>query len=63
MELPSPGQFLLAIVFWSAAAMYVFWHADKNGSAHATRWGLATFLIGPFVVPYYFIRHWLRGRR
>ncbi len=63
MELPTPRQFFFALVFWSVAAMYVFWHADREGNANATRWGIATFLIGPVVVPYYFIRHWLRGRR
>ncbi len=63
MELPSPAQFFFAVAFWAAAAMYVFWHADRNGDRNATRWGVATFLIGPVVVPYYFIRYWMRLRR
>ncbi len=63
MELPSPGQFVAAIVFWSVAAMLVFRHADRNRNPNATRWGVATFLFGPIVVPVYVFRHWLRTRR
>lgn len=63
MELPGPGQFFLALVFWAVAATLVFRHADRNGNPNATRWGVATFLVGPFVVPVYLFRHWLRSRR
>ena len=63
LELPSPGQFFAALVFWAAAATVVFWHADRRGNKNATRWGVATFLFGPVALPLYFIRHWLRRRR
>ena len=63
MPLPTPGQFIFMVLFWSAAAMYVFWHAERHGTGNPTRWGIATFLLGALVVPVYFIRYWRRGRR
>ena len=63
MELPSPGAFFLILAFWSGASLYVFWHAERHGSKHATAWGVATFLAGGLILPVYFIRVWLRRRR
>lgn len=57
------GEFLIVTVLAAAASMAVFAHADKNGSKHATAWGIATFLAAGIVVPAYFIRYWLSRRR
>ena len=40
-----------------------FAHADRNGSSHATAWGVGAFLLAGVVVPVYFVRYWLRKRR
>jgi hypothetical protein len=58
----SPIQFLLAITLAALLAMAVFAHASRHGSRHATAWGVATFLFAGIVVPFYFIRYWLRSR-
>ncbi len=59
----SPGEFVFLLIGSTVASLYVFWHADRAGSKHATAWGVATFLAVGIVVPVYFIRFWLRGRR
>jgi hypothetical protein len=56
-------EFLLAIAFAGAISMATFAHADRHGSRHATAWGVGAFLAAGVVVPVYFIRYWLRGRR
>ena len=45
--------------------MAVSAHANRHGSRHATAWGVATFLFAGIIVPFYFVRYWLRnaGRR
>jgi len=56
------GQLLLWIVLGALLAMWVFWHASRHGSRHATAWGIVTFLllwIG--LVAYY--SHYLITRR
>jgi uncharacterized membrane protein YdjX (TVP38/TMEM64 family) len=58
----SPIQFVVAVVLAALLAMAVFAHASKHGSKHATAWGLATFLFAGLVVPFYFVRYWLRRR-
>ena len=63
MEVPSPGEFFLLVVFWTASGLLVFWHADRHGSRRATAWGIAAFLASPIVLPLYFLRYWLRARR
>jgi hypothetical protein len=64
VELPSPGTFFAIVAFWSLVSLYVFRHAERNGSKHPTAWGIGAFLLGGIVVPVYFIRHWRRrGRR
>ena len=56
----TPTQFFVAVVLAALLAMAVFAHASKHGSKHATAWGLATFLFAGLVVPFYFVRYWLR---
>ena len=63
MELPSPGQFFLGLVFSTLASLYVFWHAERNGTGNPTRWGIFAFVFGPLGVLVYFGRNWLRSRR
>ena len=57
------AQFLIAIAIAAAISMATFAHADRNGSAHATAWGVGAFLAAGIVVPVYFLRFWLRKRR
>jgi hypothetical protein len=58
----SPIQFVLAVALAALLAMAVFAHASRHGSRHATAWGMATFLFAGIVVPFYFVRYWLRRR-
>ena len=58
----SPIQFAVALTLGALLAMAVFAHASRHGSKHATAWGLATFLFAGIVVPFYFVRYWLRKR-
>ena len=60
---PSPGEFFLGLVLSTALSLLVFRHAERHGSKRATAWGLGTFLLAALVVPLYFVRFWLRGRR
>jgi hypothetical protein len=57
------AQFLIAVSIAAAISMGTFAHADRHGSSHATAWGIGAFLAAGVVVPVYFIRYWLRGRR
>ena len=59
----SVAQFLVAVSIAAAISMGTFAHADRHGSSHATAWGIGAFLAAGVVVPVYFIRYWLRGRR
>lgn len=60
--LPLP-EFLIAIAIAAGISMATFSHADKNGSSHATAWGVGAFLAAGVVVPIYLIRYWLRKRQ
>ncbi len=60
--MPLP-EFLLAIAIAAAISMATFAHADRNGSTHATAWGIGAFLAAGLVVPIYFVRFWVRRRR
>jgi hypothetical protein len=40
----------------------VFLHADRNGSRHATAWGIGVFLFLAIVLPIY-VLHARRARR
>ena len=55
-------EFLLWVVLGALLATWVFWHASRHGSRHATAWGIATFLLqGIGIVAYY--GHYLVTRR
>jgi predicted lysophospholipase L1 biosynthesis ABC-type transport system permease subunit len=56
------GQVLLAIVIFAALSMWVYWHASKHGSRHATAWGIAVFLIWPAIIVY-FVHYYATRRR
>jgi drug/metabolite transporter (DMT)-like permease len=56
------AQLLLWIVFGAALATWVFWHATRHGSRHATAWGIATFLLLWIGLVAYFA-HYLMTRR
>lgn len=57
------GQFFLAVLIAAGISMLTFRHADRNGSTHATAWGIGAFLLAGVVVPVYVIRFWIRKRR
>ena len=59
----SPGQFILVVLLAAALSMWVYWHASRHGSRHATAWGVLTFLAAGVVVPVYFIHYFLTRRR
>jgi ABC-type phosphate transport system permease subunit len=56
------GQVLVGIVIFAALSMWIYWHASKHGSRHATAWGIAVFLIWP-VILVYFIHYYATRRR
>jgi ABC-type phosphate transport system permease subunit len=58
---PTFGEVLLAILVFTALSMWVYWHASKHGSRHATAWGVAVFLVWPLIVLYFF--HYYATRR
>lgn len=60
--MPLP-EFLIAIAIAIGASLATFAHADRNGSTHATAWGVGAFLAAGVVVPLYVVRLWLRKRR
>lgn len=55
------GQFLLIVVVFAALSMWVYWHASRRGSRHATAWGIAVFLIWPVILVY--LAHYYATRR
>ena len=57
----SPGHFVLYLVLLAVLATWVYWHASRHGSKHATAWAVLTFL-SPIVLLVYFI-HFFRNRR
>ena len=57
------GQFLVAVLLAAGLSMWVYWHASRHGSRHATAWGVGAFLIAGLVVPLYVISYWLSKRR
>jgi hypothetical protein len=58
----SPGAFAFTLVVSALCSMGVFWHASKNGSKHATAWGVATFLFAGLILPVYVI-YYIASRR
>ena len=59
----SPGQFVLVVLLAAALSMWIYWHASRHGSRHATAWGVVTFLAAGIAVPVYFIHYFLTRRR
>jgi hypothetical protein len=57
------GQFLVAVVLAAGVSMWVYWHASRHGSRHATAWGVATFLFVGLVLPLYLIHYYATRRR
>jgi quinol-cytochrome oxidoreductase complex cytochrome b subunit len=57
------AQFAIAVVGAALLAMFIFRHADRHGSRHATAWGLFTFLFALAAIPLYFFNYWLANRR
>jgi hypothetical protein len=56
----SPGRFLVALVIDAGLSLWVYWHASRHGSRHATAWGLAAFFVWPVVV---YLAHYYATRR
>ena len=63
MQPLTPTQFFVTLAIGIAAAVVVFRDAEKRGNRRATAWGIAAFLASGVIVPVYFVRVWLRGRR
>jgi hypothetical protein len=57
------GQFFVAVLLAAGVSMWVYWHATKHGSRHATAWGVATFLAVGLVLPVYLIHFFATRRR
>lgn len=57
------GQFFVAVVLAAGLSMWVYSHASKHGSKHATAWGVGTFLALGIVLPLYFIHYFATRRR
>jgi hypothetical protein len=57
------GQFLIAVLLAAGVSTWVYWHASKRGSRHATAWGVATFLCVALVLPVYLIHFYATRRR
>lgn len=57
------AEFIIAVTIAAAISMATFSHADRNGSTHATAWGVGAFLAAGLVVPIYVIRVLLKRRR
>ena len=49
------GTFLIAWAIATAAAVFVFFHANKRGSKHATAWGIGVFLVLGLALPAYIV--------
>ena len=63
MQPLTPTQFFVGLAIGIGAALLVFRDAEKRGNKRATAWGIAAFLASGVVVPVYFVRIWLRGRK
>jgi len=55
------AEFFVALVLAAALSMWIYWHASRHGSRHATAWGIAAFFFW-VAVPVYFL-HYLMTRR
>ncbi len=63
MQQLTTGEFLLTLALAIGAALIVFRDAERRGNKRATAWGIGAFLAVGIVLPVYFVRVWLRGRR
>jgi hypothetical protein len=57
------GEFFVAVLLAAGISTWVYWHASRHGSRHATAWGVATFLFVGLALPLYLIHHFLTRRR
>jgi hypothetical protein len=57
------GQFAIAVVLAAALSMWVYWHASRHGSRHATAWGILTFLAVVPVLIVYVVHYYVNRRR
>jgi hypothetical protein len=57
----TPGEFVFAVLLAAALSMWIYWHASRHGSRHATAWGILAFFFW-VTVPIYFL-HYLMTRR
>ena len=57
------GQFFVAVLLAAGISTWVYWHASRHGSRHATAWGVATFLFVGLVLPVYLIHSFATRRR
>jgi hypothetical protein len=58
----NPGQFILVVLLLAVLSMWVYWHASRHGSRHATAWGILTF-ISPIALIVYFVHYYMTKRR
>ncbi len=54
------GQVFVAVLLAGALSLWVYWHASRHGSRHATAWGISAFVIVGFFV---YLAHRLMTRR
>ncbi len=57
------GQFVVGVLLAAALSTWVYWHASRHGSRHATAWGVGTFLVVGLFLPLYLIHYYLARRR
>ena len=57
------GQFFFAVLLAAGLSMWVYWHARKHGSKHATAWGVLTFLAVGLFLPLYFLHYYATRKR
>ena len=55
------GQFFVAVLLAVALSLWVYWHASRHGSRHATAWGISAFLVVGFFA--YFVHYAMTRRR
>ena len=39
------AEFFVALLLAAALSMWIYWHASRHGSRHATAWGIAAFFF------------------